>query len=235
MKGETTVTQIRQDYFDENERLRLFRQLDAGNKEFFFSKGVLVVEGPTEVGTMPIFSKALNRDFDEYGVSLVESGKFFGIFLKLLIGFSFPYLVMCDKDALMNIEKSINVGKRKIKTSPVLYSLWISNSLTKTDEKRIVEIEPKIQLIRTRPRKEIYPDGLFEELRRIASKHDVYVLPSDFEGVFERDGYGSMLRKAKKMSKSKVIRGRYMAEQIVERGDAIPKEFRDIIKGITEK
>ncbi|TET20557.1 hypothetical protein E3J74_02335 [Candidatus Bathyarchaeota archaeon] len=233
--GETKVAQLPPKHFDDDDRLRLFRQLDTINKDFFFSRRVLIVEGPTETGAMPILSKELNKDFDECGISLVETGKFFGTFLRLLKGFSFPYLVMCDRDALMNIEKSINVGKRKVKTSPVLYSLWISNSLTRTDKRRITEMERKIQLIRPRPRKEIYPDDLFEKMRKIASKHDVYILPSDFEGVFERDGYGSILRKAKKMSKSKVIRGRYVAEQIVEKGDAIPKEFREVIERITEK
>lgn len=235
MDGQTTVTQIDQNHFGENELLRLFRQLDAGNKEFFFSRGVLAVEGPTETGAMPIFSKALNRDFDELGVSLVVSGKFFGLFLKLLREFSFPYLVMCDKDALMNIEKSARIGEQKAKTSPALYSLWISNSLTKKEKRKIIDMESKIQIIRPKPRKEIYPDSLFEELRKIASKHGVYILPSDFEGVLERDGYSNILRQAKRSSRSKVIRGRYAAEQIVEKGESIPKEFCEIIQAITEK
>lgn len=134
--GETKVAQLPPKHFDDDDRLRLFRQLDTINKDFFFSRRVLIVEGPTETGAMPILAKELNKDFDECGISLVETGKFFGIFLRLLKGFSFPYLVMCDRDALMNIEKSINVGKRKVKTSPVLYSLWISNSLTRTDKKK---------------------------------------------------------------------------------------------------
>ena len=233
--AETTVAQINPDYFEENERLRLFRQIDAGNKEFFFSRRVLLVEGPTETGAMPIFAEALNKDFDEYGVSLVESGKFFGVFLKLMKGFSFPYQVMCDKDALMNVEKSVDIGEQRIKTSPVLYNLWMSNSLSKSDVEKMVEIESKIEVIRPKPRKEIYPDSLFEELRRITSKRGVYVLPSDFEGVLKRDGYGNILRQAKKMSRSKVIRGRYVAEEIVARGYSIPKEFCEIIETITEK
>jgi len=231
--GETTVSQLPPKYFNEDERLRLFRQLDTASKDFFFSRRVLVVEGPTEGGAMPIFSKALNRDFDENGVSVVESGKFFGIFLKLLKGFSFSYQVMCDKDALMNIEKSINVGKKEIKTSPVFYSLWTANSLSKSKKKRLVEIEPEIEL--QSPRKEIYPDVLFKELQEMASKYDVYVLPSDFEGIFKRDGYASIMQRAKSLSKSKVIRGRYVAEQIVEKDDTIPKEFCEVVERITEK
>jgi len=233
--AETTVAQLPQNHFDDDERLRLFRQLDTMNKDFFFSRRVLNVEGPTETGAMAILSKELKRDFDEYGVSLVETGKFFGLFCRLLKGLSFPFLVMCDRDALMSIEKSIDLEKQKIKTCPVFHSLWVSDSLTKTEQQRITEIESKIQLAPKKRRREIYPDDLFEELRRISSKHDVYVLPSDFEGVFERDGYGNILREARKLSKSKVIRGRYVAEQIVEKGDAIPKEFREIIEKITEK
>jgi len=233
--SETKVAQIDPDYFEENERLRLFRQLDTGNNEFFFSRRVLLVEGPTEIGAMPIFSEALNKDFDENGVSIVESGKFFGILLKLMKGFSFPYQVMCDKDALMNIEKSVNIGKRTIRTSPVLYNLWMSNSLNKSDVKKMVEMESKIAVVRPKPLKEIYPDSLFEELKKIASKHDVHVLSSDFEGILKRDGYANILRQARKISKSKVIRGRYVAEQIVERGHPVPREFCEIIEAITGK
>lgn len=93
----------------------------------------------------------------------------------------------------------------------------------------------KIQLAPTKRRKEIYPDDLFEDLSRISSKHEVYVLPLDFEGVFKRGGYGSILRQAQKLSRSKVIRGRYVAEQIVEKGDVIPKEFCEVIERITKK
>jgi len=232
--AKTTVAQLPPNHFDDDERLRLIRQLDTMNKDFFFSRKVLIVEGPTETGAMPILSRGLNRDFDEYGVSLVETGTFFGLFSKLLKGLSFPHLVMCDRDALMEIARArIDLGDQKIKTSPVLYSLWVSNSLTKTEQKKIAEMESKIQLAPKKSRKEIYPDDLFEELRKISSKHNVHVLPSDFEGVFERGGYGDILRKARKLPKSKVIRGRYVAEQIVEKGDPIPKEFREVIERIT--
>jgi len=84
-------------------------------------------------------------------------------------------------------------------------------------------------------KKATYPLDLFMELSRIVAKHGVYVLPTDFEGIFERDGYGKFLRQARGMSRSKVIRGRYVAEQIVERKETIPKEFCEIVETITKK
>jgi len=80
-----------------------------------------------------------------------------------------------------------------------------------------------------------YPNELFGELTGLASKHAVNVLPSDFEGVLLRDGYGQLLERAKRMSKSKVTCGRYVAEQIVEHGKPIPKEFCEVIEKISQK
>lgn len=42
--------------------------------EAFFARVVIVVEGPSEREAIPIFARANNFDFDEYGISIVSSG-----------------------------------------------------------------------------------------------------------------------------------------------------------------
>lgn len=42
--------------------------------EAFFARVVIVVEGPSERESLPIFARALEMDFDEYGISIVSAG-----------------------------------------------------------------------------------------------------------------------------------------------------------------
>jgi len=230
--GETAVTQLPENYFDNEERIKLQRHLDAYNREFFFSRAVLVVEGETEVGAMPIFSKTVGKDFDIHGISLIRTGKHFGIFMKLLIGLKFPYFVMCDRDALMNIEESIKVNKRKVKTSPVFYNLSKINLLEEEHKKRILKFKNNISNIN---HKEVYDDKIFDELSALARAYDIYVLPSDFEGVLRTSGYEKLLKKAETISDSKVTRGRFVAEEILRQNHKPPKEFVDVINAIIAK
>ncbi|MCK4796252.1 MAG: AAA family ATPase, partial [Spirochaetes bacterium] len=92
------------DYFTDNDLSKLEQFMDIDTKEFFFAKKVVLVEGPTEFGALPIFaSKRYN--FDENGVSVIIVGgkKSFETFVKLCEGFKLPYLVIADQDANENI------------------------------------------------------------------------------------------------------------------------------------
>ena len=43
-------------------------------KEALFSKVVVLVEGDTELGALPVFSNRMNIDLDEFGISIVQAG-----------------------------------------------------------------------------------------------------------------------------------------------------------------
>lgn len=234
--GRTIVKQL-DEALDSNEKERLRRHLDEITREFFFSRAVLIVEGSTEKGAMPIFSEYREKGFDKYGISIVEAGsQFCGIFIRILKAFDFSYLIMHDYDALMHICQSIERNGRSIKTSAVFYNL--RQLLSKDDLRAIEKMGSKIRSVGDKRRKEIYPDECFKKLKDIASKYDVYVLPTDFEGILKRDGYAKFLREARKLSgrkKSKVICGRYAAERIVVNKMKIPKEFCDVIDLIVKR
>jgi len=209
--------------------------LDVYNREIFFSRATLVVEGETEVGAMPLFSKALEKDFDKWGISIVRTGKHFGIFIKLLEGLNIPYLVVCDRDALMNIEKNIEWNGQKVKTSPVFYNLSKKNMLNVVYAEyagKISKFESKISRI---DNKEVYRDELFNKLSALSRTYGIYVLPSDFEGVMERSGYEFLLKEAETISDSKVTRGRFVAQEILKQNLEVPKEFVDVIDAITAR
>lgn len=235
-EGKTVVKQL-DEPLNSSENQRLNRHLDENTREFFFSKAVLIVEGPTEKGAMPIFSRSLDQDFNKYGISIIEAGsQFCGVFTRILMAFDFPYLAMHDRDALMHICQHVELNGKQIKTSAVFYNL--RQLLRKADLRFIEKMESKIQSIGRKRRKEIYPDDCFKGLRDIASKYDVYVLPSDFEGILKRDKYDKFLKEARKVSgrkKSKVVCGRYVAEKITQNKLEIPKEFQDVINRTVEK
>lgn len=229
--GQTTIIQLSDGYFTQDELAKLERYLDAYNKEFLFSRAVLVVEGETEIGAMPIFSKALGRDLDTFGVSLVRAGKHFGIFVKLLKGLGFPYLVMVDKDALIDIESSIDVNGQKLNTSPVFSNLEKAGFLTEKQKKIISEVKEETTTIR---KKTVYY-GVLRKLNSIARTHDVYVLPSNFEGVLNESKYKDIYEEAEKLYDSKVTRGSFFAREIVKRNRMIPNRFAEVIKIVTTK
>ncbi|NYT78804.1 AAA family ATPase [Alcaligenaceae bacterium] len=52
----------------------LERFLDATKSNLFFARGVMIVEGDAENILMPVFARLLNRNFAEYGVSVVNVG-----------------------------------------------------------------------------------------------------------------------------------------------------------------
>jgi predicted ATPase len=230
-EAQTDMTQLPDGYFTEEETVRLERHLDAHNKEFLFSRAVLVVDGETELGAMPVFSKALGKDFDTLGVSLVRTGKHFGIFMKLLKGLNFPYLVMADKDALVNIECSIDVKGQKVNTSPVFFNLDRFGLLTEEQKKIISDFNNETTTV---DGKTVY-SGVVRKLSSIATAHDIYVLPSNFEGVLNGSKYRDIYKEAEKLYDSKVIRGSYCAHQIVKQNLKIPSRFAKVIESVTAK
>ena len=182
---------------------------------------------------MPIFAEKTHIDFDTLGISLVEMEcNHFGLLDKLLSGFGIPHAVMSDRDALMGIARGrIECKTVKTKTSPVFCSLSKANHLTTDDEKKISDAQSKILKVGD---KETYPNKLFEELRDIAELHNVYVLSSNFEGVLKQQGYTKLLKKASSIANSKVIQGRFVAEEIVKNNKEIPSEFLTVLSVLKE-
>jgi len=71
-------------------------------KEAFFSRGVLLVEGDSEYASFPNFANAFGYDFDELGISLIQTRGEGGIkpAIELLNKFSIPAVAIRDRDDL---------------------------------------------------------------------------------------------------------------------------------------
>lgn len=227
-RGESIAIQLLPDYFAKNEVSRLERIVRSEDKEFFFSRGVILVEGETEYGAMPIFSKKLDKSFDKKGVSVIcAGGHHFGMFIKLLRGFDFPYLVICDRDVATRISRAIQIENVKFNISSLFYQLHQLNLLNDEDVKMLQEIEGKItEKIKDGKSIREYSEDTFEQIRKTAIRHRFFVLSSTFEGIISRAGYDNLLRESRKhFRKSKVLQGKYVAEK----AECVPEEIRQVI------
>jgi putative ATP-dependent endonuclease of OLD family len=117
----------------------------ADSKEIFFAKKVLLVEGHTETGALPVFSKEI-FDFDINGVSILSVGgkTHFEPFIKLMENYEIPYFILADKDA----EKEIRpfIGKYphlKYYLLPVNDFLELFDSSLIDEAKRTVGVRSK--------------------------------------------------------------------------------------------
>ena len=100
----------------------LERFLDATKSNLFFARGVMIVEGDAENILMPVLARLLNRDFAEYGVSIVNVGgvglgRYARIFMRTeptVDGMvSVPVACMTDLDVMPDCAPEI-VGKVKL-------------------------------------------------------------------------------------------------------------------------
>lgn len=229
LKGQSRAVQLPPDFLTDEERNSLSKMIWSEDKDFLFSKRVLLSEGATEYGAVPIIANRLNRNLDEHAVSIVTvGGDYFGLFLKLLKGFGFPRIVMCDRDALVNIGRGkVTIGAKKIRTSPVFYSIWKAGVLTKKDTNKLALAETRISssTVGTATH-ETYSKDQRDILETMARAYGFRFLDPNFEGFLETKGLQTLLRDARlRYPGDKVLQGRYLAANMSE----IPLEFRQVL------
>ncbi len=115
--AQTKIFTLPDKFFNDIDYLKFEHLLDVDSRELFFARKVLLVEGPTEYGAIPIFAKKLWYPFDENGISIINvNGKSnFSIFAQLCESFQIPYLMLADGDAEEELRK-IPIKYRREKT-----------------------------------------------------------------------------------------------------------------------
>lgn len=204
------------------------RIMRSDQKEFFFSRAVLLVEGDTEFGAIPILEYKLGYGLDSHSVSVIPMGNnYFAYFMELLSAFKIPYVIICDRDALMTITNAIKFQTQDVKTSTLIKQLDDLGKLTDSDRQIINSLSKKIIKIK---QKDVYEDSCYQVLVGIIQqKYRLIVLNPDFEGVFAREGHTSTLMQAQKeFPNSKVLQGKFLAEKV--KSQDIPSEFKDVIE-----
>ncbi len=83
------------------ESFRALSELDAERSELFLARSALLVEGRTEKLTFPFVFRALGRDADRDGISIVECGgkPNIPLFIRICESAHVPYVVVHDRDA----------------------------------------------------------------------------------------------------------------------------------------
>ena len=96
----------------------LEKYLDATKANLFFARSVIIVEGPGEALLLPTLSKLLDRNFTDYGVSLVDvrsTGlrRYARIFLRTNEEDQLPIKVGCvtDRDIMPNCAPQICINE----------------------------------------------------------------------------------------------------------------------------
>ncbi len=98
----TTVQQTSRVELGENDRtaLRLLTEFDTQRNELFFARGVVLVEGVTEKLAIPLAFRALGKDINRLGISVVEVGgkTKLPLFVTVCNALGIPYVVVADHD-----------------------------------------------------------------------------------------------------------------------------------------
>jgi predicted ATP-dependent endonuclease of OLD family len=146
VKGRSIIKKFRKEIKENSYMQNVFTRLNkTEQKEFFFARRVILVEGPTEFGALPKFAEKLNYDFNINSVSIIpiENSYFVGM-IKILNEFEIPMLAVFDSDVLMQINGSIKYGKEKIKVSSLFKQLDELNLLNDSDKQKLKSFESRI-------------------------------------------------------------------------------------------
>ncbi|AII57414.1 ATP-dependent nuclease [Dehalococcoides mccartyi] len=123
----------------EQDVIDLERYLDATRAEILFAKGIILVEGASEMFLLPAFASRFGTPLDEHGITVCSvHGTDFGPYIKLLGsgGLNLPFVVVTDGDWFESTKgETISRGFRRaieiVKTagypeSPTLEALYKS-------------------------------------------------------------------------------------------------------------
>lgn len=101
-KHRDTGTLLIQSTFEptDQQREKMAREFDPVRNEMFFAQRILLVEGPTERLSFPVYAEKLARDFDADGISVIDTGGKGNMefFLNVIQSLDIPCHVVYDRD-----------------------------------------------------------------------------------------------------------------------------------------
>ena len=127
----------KEDYFSKSDFDIYDQILTIDNKEFFFSRFVLLVEGLSDQWVMQEFASAEAFDLDEYGISVVPvNGKSnFVRYPKILEGYEIPWMIMADMDKKREI---IGIFQEVKKQFPKAETHLLSGEIEQILDKKLI-------------------------------------------------------------------------------------------------
>ncbi len=114
---ETTAYQLDPNKIDDSNRKDLAKLMRGGRADLFFARAIIIVEGESELITMPAFAELLGCDLDRDGISIVSAdGNSYAFILKSCQEdqFAIPTTVTYDTDVLEKesklLQEAYNAG-----------------------------------------------------------------------------------------------------------------------------
>jgi len=197
--------------------------------EVFFSKCVIVGEGETEQGAIPIFGEKIGKNLDQFGISFLNGeGDSLIYAVRLLSALKTPWVLVVDKDKV-----------KMLKSLELLSEDNIFLTDTKAFEAEILSFSPLKKILQALDEKSIpernsdriaHLKGIFQNLKgkEIESLQDVlsYLKKEEID-KFKKDFVLRWMKDEKGLSF-----GRILAEHLG--ADDIPEVFVKAIKKAVE-
>jgi putative ATP-dependent endonuclease of OLD family len=101
----TTSFQLNKTSLEDSDRTNLAQLVRGGRSELFFARAIILVEGESELISLPAFAHELGCDLDREGISLIDAGSNNFAYILKSCGtnqFSIPIVITYDTDVLEN-------------------------------------------------------------------------------------------------------------------------------------
>lgn len=214
------------DELSESEKQKILLNLQSTDiRSVLFSKGVILVEGPSDKLVIEQVDRFLSskdkgaciNDNDWYVLDIVGKHSLWA-YLKMVTKLRLSFVSVMDYDALMYCDKNEAIKDQNIPVSAIPRALY--NVKLLSDK----QIDDLIQMAKN-VKDGWYPDNEHEILNSMAKTNGIFVFTQDLEGVLQQQ----VKRKESKPLKDLNL----VLEKITE--DKLPQEFELMSKFIKER
>ncbi|MHA1248901.1 MAG: AAA family ATPase [Candidatus Helarchaeota archaeon] len=199
--------------------------------EIFFARFVIIVEGPSEAGALPVMGQKNNLDFDRNNISIIcsEGKDNFEYISTILEEFKINYLIIRDRDKMNDNE--IKLWKNNRPNRFITYERKFEFEIVKSiDNIKLIKL-----IIDHKPESK---NKIFRDIKKINELKSCI----NFEEIFKKIQDPNIFNKIKNKVFKKVAGwlddckgyyfGKEIAELIDENGNNIPQIYKDIFNYI---
>lgn len=224
-KDGTTIVNVGKslDGLPKDDKEKIIKNLhDSDIRSMFFSKGVVLVEGPSDrlvIEQVERFYSSKNKGADlhqnDWYVLDMDGKHSLPTYLRLVKNLHLPYIVVMDYDALMHCDKDIKINSKSIPASAIPRGLFLIGLLDENQIDKIKELGNSLEDM-------WYPKNKFDILDTIARLNKIFVFTRDLEGT---------LHHKVKTKESKPLKDLNLVLQKIEE-NSLPEEFEKMTEFI---
>lgn len=168
------------------DRISILKNLQYSDvRSIFFSKGVVLVEGPSDKLVIErvdrhLSSKNMGSNLTENDWYVLEmNGKHsFRTYLNMAKKLTIQYIAVMDYDALMKCDKGEKIDNENVPISAIPQSLYLTKQLSTEQINQLKELSKSLE-------NSWYPHSKYHVLDKLAKDNHVFVFTKDLEGVLQ--------------------------------------------------